>query len=992
MENRYKLIFLCFILLIISQSAWAQFTVTGTIIDASTNEPLISANIFHQPTGSGTTTNTDGEFTIELPGQSTTLRISFIGYISQNVEVSTSNNNINLALKPDVANLEELVVTGLASSVKRENLANAVSSVSAEELTGKSSHPTVGEALQGKVPGANLTSTGGAPGGGIDIKLRGISTLGAGSSQPLIIIDGIYVNNQELQTGLSAVSNQADPEQDDVANRLADLNPEDIETIEILKGPSAAAIYGARANAGVVIIKTKTGKAGKTEVSFRQDIGFSTPLNLRGSSSWDEEKIDLVFGEGTALAVLSRQLLQEAEQNNTLRDYEDIIYDNRGAIANTQIGVSGGDEKTQFFVSGAFKDENGIIERTGFNRVALRANIDHQLTDNIKIASKSNYINSESERGFTGNGGVGSVGQAIVFTPPFAQLFPDENGDFPDNPFFQQNPLEIIAFGQNNQSINRVIQSLNVDIELFRNGATSLNLNSIGGVDFLNSTTLVSMPPFFQFQQTQPNPGDVINTADRVLNFNLQSVLIFNTELGSDTGLFNLTSQVGATRFENNRELQQIRGRGLVPGQINILNATLQEVFNQTFIDITDLGIFGQQEINWQDKLIGTVGGRLDRSTLNEDQNRFYFFPKASLAANIANFDFWEVEFIDQLKLRVAYGETGGLPNFGVTFESLNPNVISGNLGTVRSVRSIDPDLQPETAQELELGFDIGLGGGRAFLEATYYEKTVRDLILDQELPASVGIQVIATNAADLRNRGVELSLNLIPIQNSNVTWNTTVNWFTNESKITDLQVPAFTTGAFGSALGTFLIEEGFAPTTIVGTPFNAEEGRFTVYGDSQPDFQLTLANSFNFLKNWELNFLWHWSQGQQAINLTRFLSDNGGTTADFNDDDDGDGIPNGRDREGVGAQRFIEDASFVKLRELSVYYSFPKSFLENVTQNAVKKIRLGISGNNLLLFTPYNSFDPEVSEFGNSAIATGVEVAPFPSARQLFLKIEFDF
>lgn len=971
-------------------------TLRGVVTDAQTGDTLPGVNIFLPGLELGAATNVEGGYQIaNIPEGSHEVRATFVGYQTYRGTVDITadeTTTLNIQLESSALELGEVVVSGLATSVKRENLANSVSKIDSEELVGKTSHQTVDGALQGKIAGANLISSGGAPGGGVDIKLRGISTLGAGSSQPLIIVDGVYLNNDELQTGLSAVSAQADPNQDDGANRLADLNPDEIASIEILKGPSAAAIYGARANAGVVLIKTKRGRGGDTQVSFNQDVGFSSMLNPIGFASWSEQKIDQVFGEGSSLAQSAKQMFNDAVANGTLRDYEEIIFGNEGAIVNTQIGVSGGDARTQFYVSGAFKNENGIIENTGFDRYSIRANLDHRLSDNISIASTSNYINTQSNRGWTGNGGVGSVVQAVAFTPPFAQLQADESGDFPDNPFFQMNPLELIEFGINDQDVNRFLQSLSTEITLYQSEQHTLNMNIDGGADFLNSTSMAYMPPFLQFQQNQANPGDVIHSSEKILNLNLQAFLVYTTTVGSESEPWNLTSQVGYTTFYNERQLQQVRGRSLVPGQTNVENAGLQEIFNQFFTEITDVGYVAQQEANWNDKVIATLGARLDKSTLNADQDEFYFFPKASLALNLSNFDFWNIDQIEQFKIRSAYGETGGLPNFGVTFEALNSGIISGNLGTFRSTRTIDPNLEPETARELELGVDIGLKGGRASLEATYYIKNVSDLILDQELPGSAGLQVVATNAADLRNRGVELSLNVVPVQTNSFTWNSTVNWWTNDAEITDLNVPAFTTGGFGAALGTFFISEGFSPTTIVGTPFDAEAGRFTVYGDSQPDFQTSLSSTLNFKRSWEFSFLWHLSYGQKAINLTRFLSDIAGTTPDWNEDDNGDGVPNGLDREGEGAGRFIEDATYLKLREISLYYTVPSTFLNDLTGSLVKNVRFGVSGNNVLLFSPYSSYDPEVSEFGSSAIATGVEVAPFPSSRKLLFHAEFDF
>ena len=981
----------------VSRIQFQEGTLTGTVTDAETDEPIPGVNIYLPDLETGAATDTQGKYSIaDIPEGTYMVRATYVGYQEFEGEVTiTADQETTFDIELNVSALEmgEMVVSGLASSVKRENLANSVSKITADELTGGTSPVTVDNALQGKVVGTNMVSSSGAPGGGVDIKLRGISTLGAGSSQPLIIVDGVYINNDELQNGVSAVSNQASPDQDDGANRLADLNPDEIESIEVLKGPSAAAIYGARANAGVVIIETKRGSGGDTQVSFSQDVGYSTILNGIGAASWNEEKIDLVYGEGSSLAESAKQMYQQAVQNGTLRDYEDLVFGEEGAMLNTQLSLSGGDERTQFYISGSFKDENGIIKNTGFGRYSIRANIDHQISDNISVSSSSNYINTQSNRGWTGNGGVGSVVQGVVNTPPFAQLLPNEDGTYPDNPFFSMNPLELIRFGVNDQDVNRFLQSLSTDIALIQSGSNTLNMNIDGGIDYLNSASMVYMPPFLQFQQTQENPGDVISSDEKLLNLNLQAFLVYNTTVSASADdPFYLTTQVGYTTFHKEQKLQQVRGRGLVPGQMNVENASLQEIYNQYFSEVTDVGYVAQQEVNWNDKVIGTVGGRFDKSTLNADQEKFYFFPKASLAINLTNFDFWNIGFIEQFKLRSAYGETGGLPNFGETFEALNSGIISGNLGTFRSNRTIDPNLKPETAEELEMGIDVGLRGGRASLEATYYVKNVRDLILNQQLPGSAGLQVVATNAADLQNRGVELSLNLIPVQSENFSWNTTLNWWTNDAEITKLNIPALTTGGFGAALGTFYIAEGFSPTSIVGTPFVQGAGRYTVYGNTQPDFQTSWFNSLTFHKNWKLSFFWHYSRGQKNIDLQRFLSDGAGTTPDWNEDYNGDGVPNGLDREGEGAGRYIDDASYLKLREASLYYTVPSDFLNNLTSNTVKGAKVGISGNNLLLFSPYKGYDPEASEFGSSAIEGGIAVAPYPSSRSFMAHIQLDF
>lgn len=269
MSNLYRFsLVLCLSLLSVGWTQ-AQYSVSGIVTDERTGDPMIGASILVRNTTRGTVTDLDGRFSLNFDDNSpATLIISSLGYLSQNIDVGpSSNTNLTVALKEDATNLEEVVVTGLASSVKRSNLANAVSSVSSRELTGTTTIQTTDGALYGKIAGANIRSNGGAPGGGLSIQLRGISSL-TGASQPLIILDGVYINNSFQRTGRATVTGAGAESQDDGSNRLADLNPADIATIEVLKGPSAAAIYGTRANAGVIIITTKRGAEGETKVSF----------------------------------------------------------------------------------------------------------------------------------------------------------------------------------------------------------------------------------------------------------------------------------------------------------------------------------------------------------------------------------------------------------------------------------------------------------------------------------------------------------------------------------------------------------------------------------------------------------------------------------------------------------------------------------------------------------------------------------------------------
>ncbi len=985
-----KRLLLYFIFLSSIGSLMGQYTVTGTVLDVKTREPIIGANVVQKNTTKGTLTDFDGKFSYTTSGnQDVELIVTYLGYLSETIKASTSQTSFEVSLKEDVTNLEEVVITGLASSIKRSNLANAVTTLNARELLGTTTIQTTDGALYGKIAGANIRSNGGAPGGGMSIQLRGISSL-AGASQPLIILDGVYINNSFQRSGRATVSGAGASNQDDGANRLSDINPADIETIEILKGPSAAAIYGTRANAGVIIINTKRGASGKTTISFAQDIGSATPLRLLGVDNWSEAKINTFF----PVARRPIELERFRASNGNFIDYEDYFYNNSAPLYNSRLNIVGGDDKTKFFVSGNMTNEKGTVLRTGFERYSVRANLEHKITKNVKITTNSNYIKTNSDRGFTGNqNNTGaSIGYNIAYVPNYFDLRPNEQGIYPTNPYFSENPIAVTDHAINNSEVNRFLQSFNLTAGLLQTETDNLKFSLAGGLDFLQNSTLVYLPEFLQFQRASANPGDVLVGKQESINTNFQAALVYNKVLNK----LNLTSQAGMVRLDFKNSSLFNRGRGLVPGQTNLRQASVQEInenFNST---ISEAGIFVQQEANFDDKIIGTLGMRWDKSTLNGNANKLYAFPRASLAINLTKFDFWKIDPITQLKPRIAYGETSGPVAFGATFTPLGGANIGGLLGSTVSTQIGNEGIFPERATELEFGVDAGFFKNRIGIEATYYIKSTKDNIQNLVLSPSTGVSTTPSNEAELENKGIELGLSGTIFDTKNFRWNTRVLYWQNRVMLTRLGIPTYIQGAFGSGLGTFLYAQGQAPTTIVGAPAKPENpGGFTVWGDNQPNFNLSLSNSFNLFKNLDLSFLVDWKNGGDNINLTSFLSDSGGTTNGWGNDDDGDGIPNGRQRPPApfnNAGRWVQDASFVKVREIGLYYTIPRTVLENTFRGHVKGAKIGASANNVFLFTKYEGYDPETSTFGAQSVANNVDIAPYPTQRRIFFHLNLDF
>ncbi|MBB4079969.1 TonB-linked SusC/RagA family outer membrane protein [Lewinella aquimaris] len=955
----------------------AQYSVSGTVKDTD-GEPLIGVSVLVVGTTTGTVTDFDGNFTVNVPDDRNALRLSYTGFVPQTVEVSRGMAPVDITLDEDVANLEQVVVTGLASTIKRSNLANAVSVVSGEELTGVTSQQTVDGALYGKLTGVNIVQTSGAPGGGYAVRLRGVSSL-SGNNQPLFIVDGVYISNVELPSGSRNASGANSASEESASNRIADLNPDDIESIEVLKGASAAAIYGTRANAGVVIITTKKGVAGETKVSFNQDLGFNTIIKKVGRRTFTADQVEQEFGGTTpdqiAAGKAARAAFEAAQARGEIFDYEDIIYGEKGFISDSRLRVSGGSDRTNFFVSGSYRDEDGIIKGTGYERFTARLNLTHQINDRLKIQSNTNFVRSSASRSFSGNENEGglSYGYTLAFTRDYVNLFPDEDGNYPDNPNFSGNPLQTRDQTRNEEDINRVLQGINVNYRLLQQDNQTLNLVLNGGLDFILSKTFVYVPENFQSQRGRQN-GFLAEGKNDLFNYNYSAIAVH--DYYTDSGI-NFTTQAGITYINQSADQLLTQSTQLIPLQTNLGQGAAQEI-DQTLLNVEEFGYVVQEEVNLYDRVILTGGLRFDKSSLNGDPNKFFTFPRASVAVNLNEFDFWNTSGpIDQFKLRAAYGVTGNSASFGRLFTSLTNNNIGGRGGFTVDGQQGNSTLEPETSSEMEFGTDLGLFDNKVSLTATYYIRDVKDLLYDRSLPTSSGFSNEIRNDLDLRNRGFEFQLGLNPVREDNFYYRTTLNFWFNRSEITRLGVPDGSEGedipsfvppgvAFGLGLGTFYINEG---SPITGLWENVD-GVPTQTGDTEPDFQFGWNNNFTLFQNLDINFLFHWREGSELLNLTRLLTNLGNTTPREYDDLTG----------------FIEDGSYFRLREAGINYRIP------LNSDVIRGLKVGISGRNIFTITDYSSYDPETSVKGGSGLSTNIEVAPFPSSRQFYLHLGFDF
>ncbi|UYQ95295.1 TonB-dependent receptor [Chitinophaga horti] len=393
-------------------------------------------------------------------------------------------------------------------------------------------------------------------------------------------------------------------------------------------------------------------------------------------------------------------------------------------------------------------------------------------------------------------------------------------------------------------------------------------------------------------------------------------------------------------------------------------------------------GVFVQEEVAIKEFLNFTAGVRFDKSTNNGDHEQYYLFPKANLAWNITKTGDWSSNILSDLKVRLAYGEGNGLPTFGSRFTTLTGSNIGGKPGSAINYVLGNNQIEPERQTELEGGVDVSFLDGRISLEATYYNKVIRNMLLQAEPPGSTGFSVEWVNGGKLQNRGLELGLRTIPVNTRNVRWGSNVNFWFNRSKVKELNVPAFDPGgSFGSSYGTFFIEEGQAATQIIAVV--DEDGTTAKVGDAEPDFQANWFNELTLFKNLSVRFLFHWKKGGSNVNLTQLLYDLGGTSADYD--------VKATEDETLGQYRphtfaaYVQDVTYLRLRELGIFYRLP------VKMKFVEGITLGASANNYFTWTKYKGYDPEVSNFG-TGFSTGVDVTPYPATKRLQFHLAFNF
>ena len=952
--------------------------ISGRVTRAGGTQPLdAEVSVVGQLRYRTARTNPEGRYTINAPQGEVRLMFRAIGHARVEIVVPANTSTQDVQMEADVFKLSEVVVTGQATSVERRSATTAIAYVSGEDVA-KVSSPTIENALTGKVSGVNLQSNSGAPGGGIQMQIRGNNTI-LGAFDPLYVIDGVIYSNARILSGRASVVAGAFVQEDDPVNRVADINPADIASIEILKGAAASSIYGSKASNGVVVISTIRGQAGRPRINISQRFGTFRLLRKLEGRRYTLDEAVAQFG-----AAANKYF---ANNPNPYFDHYDQVYSQRKLSHETVADVSGGSETTRYFISGTWQRDEGIEPNTGFTRQGIRVNVDQTLNSKVEVKVTSVYNRAEHARGWSNNcNNFGCNGYALAYIPSFVDLTArNPDGTFPTPDWgIQANPVQTSELARNKEQTNRFTGGVNAIWQPIQSDRHTFKIVAGGGIDAFDQNNDIWTPNelFWEINQAQPGAALEGNGDSRYYNWNLNGVHVFHT------GTWSASTSAGL-QFEDRRlKTSRATTTNLIPGQQNVGQGTTTTSFENLTQERT-LALYGQEEVRlFDDRLLVQGGLRAERSSVNGDIDKYYFFPKLSGSYRFVGL----LGPQSELKLRVAYGQTGNQPIFGQKFTNLDtPQFGQANGFTVAGQAGF-PNIEPERLREWEAGIDGSALNRRLTWDLTGFRRSTTNLLLQRVPAPSTGFTSQFFNGGEIENHGFEVGLGYTPIQNRNLQWVTRGTFTSYRSEVVDLAgLPAFRPPLSGfGGLGVTFIEKGKPLTQIIGRRLEADgtlSPTNVQVGNSAPDFRVGFVNDVTY-KSLNVSFVLDWQQGGNVIDLTTFLYDDGNNAKDY-------GTPEWEARYQCylkGAINcYIADATFLKVREVSVAVDLPQRWVRGLGWG-VDNARLSLSGRNLFSFQKYAGLDPEVANIGSAAIRNNLDVGPYPPTRSVFFSIGVGF
>jgi len=988
-----------------------RYLLRGRVISAA-SDPLPGATVRVLNTVLGASTNAEGRFELaaNLAPGTYQLEASSIGSRPQRTTITlgaeTTVTVPDLTLREDQVGLNEVVVTGTSVATSKRQLGNTIATVSGDQL--RTTVPTqIDQALQGKFAGVQITQNSGNPAGGISVRLRGPSTV-AGSSDPLYIIDGVIVNNDSPQ--LLDLGGYAQ-------NRLVDISPNDVERIEVIKGAAAAAIYGSRASNGVVQIFTKRGRDGAPQVTVSSQF-----LTSQIRKKLDYNNYPFRFTNTASNTDLTQEPVQRY-------DYQDRIF--RTAVGtDNYVSLTGGNSTTKYFASGNYFRNQGIVDNTDFNRGGGRLRLQQNLGSKVSLSAGANYTLSRSRE--VPNGGINEAYGALtglIFSNNFIDPSPDPvTGRYPSTALniARTNPLEAINRFKFQQRTSRFIGDAQLNFTPF----PGFTFDYVLGYDA--STQLAT--GFIPTNSTAPTYSTgLARRAD-------QTSILVNNDVTANyrhdfTEWLASTTTVGGT-------LQYQQSFSTVQQSIT-LSPVIQTTASGTIVsqnprylgdyrtERTIRGAFIQQTFGLYNRLFITGALRVDEASVYGASNRSQYYPKVSGSYVISDEGFWKNGALGtiapQLKLRASYGQAGNLTAIGPydRFTNFDPVTVGTLPGLITSTLQGNNALKPERQKEFEVGTDLSLFKDRIGIEFSYFDKRVQDLLLNRDLNFSSGFSTRFDNVGNMRNRGVELLVRGTPVQTDKVRWNITGTFTHYKNRITNIPngLVTFPNGfglvaaVEGQPLGTYygtysarnpdgslLLTSAGLPQRERGiqgtfgaanTPQRAADGQPSgnlvngVLGDPNPRYIASLINEVSLL-NGRLSFRVQFDTQQDfdVFNFTQRVGsrDIFGGLARYEGELRGE-VPKGTSTAIYNTfDRWIEDGSFIKMREASISYQIRPKFL------GMRDLRFSVAARNLWVITDYSGYDPEVNAAGQSNAVRGFDFVEVPIPRSVSVGFNASF
>jgi TonB-linked SusC/RagA family outer membrane protein len=977
-------------------------TLTGRIIDECTRSPLAGATIQIKGSTHKVVTNDKGEFTfITAQHLPLTYVVSYVGY--QTIEAIQNEPGLFAITLAQANNkLKDIVVVGYGTQ-SRKNLASAVSSVNTSQIEDVPA-ASVDQLLQGKAAGVLASANSPVPGSGIFLRVRGSTSINA-TNDPLYVVDGVFINNRSLQS----VSTGGQ-----VTNPLADLNPADIESIEILKDANATAIYGSRGANGVVLITTKHGKLNsKAKVNIGYYYGSSSARKFWNTLSGPEEGIlqnETWANDGKPYATRPFRPVSEGglglPEEQPTNDRIGIIFQN-APTHNVDISTTGGDAKTSFYVGGNYYDQQSIVKPDAFKRYSVRLNLEHQLRESAKIGFSIDGVKTDRIKSPNNNVPYGAVNGAL-YTPSYLPVF-NADGSYA-RPSLFENPYAAIRevnftdigtrFTGNGYGEFTLVKGLK-----FRT-SWSIDFNESKEDNFFSSKTYVGQAP---------TNGSATSAITRNLTLINEQLLTYNKTFN---GIHSLSLTAGNTVQKESFEVTSVTGIGFpTDGFSKIASAAIQTGTSSS----SDAGLvsyFSRLNYILDNKYSLDINFRADASSRFGKDHRWGYFPAAGVSWRAGQEEFIRaLGIFTDLKFRASYGSTGnqnGIPDFAAKGLWSGGNNYQDVSGTA-PIQLANPDLRWETTKQADVGIDAGFLANRITVGFDFYRKYTTNLLLQLPIASQTGYNNIFANAGEMSNEGYELNINSDVFQHKNFTWSLNLNVATNKNKIQKLPAPIIKTGVIilqeGSPLYSFYLHKQFGVDPQTGNVLfddlnkdgNVTDADLQILGNAWPKYFGGLTNEFTFYKNFDVQASLYYSVGNDIWNNTRYRMGHGGSRngvfamlkEELNrwqkpgDITDVPRLTASGNNAAIIPSRFLEDGSFVRLRNLSVGYSFPKSLLNRWR---ITTLRVYFSATNLFTITKYKGVDPEVNVSNGDQNILGYDQAIAPQPRTLQVGFNLSF